>query len=795
MKNANIMAKSSNFLEGINKQKLTEHISDLLEAYEKIKSEANFENIMSGFAEYLKIICILHDLGKINVKFQQKIEIANRIDEEKLKDPENSKDNPEIKRLWNIFNSIKDERHNLLSGAFLEYFFSKLSVCEDLRNVLYKSIFYHHGSYEKYMGKSFAVIEKSVFEDIEKGILLSDEFDKTEIEEYLSEKLGFDVQFKDDNILDYDFLKYLDENFGENNDNRKLYILLKGFLNLIDHLASSQEKDIEYYLPITSEKLDSLLISYLSSKCQRKGKKIDKIEFNQLQKRTKDLEHSNIVTIAFTGAGKTIADYRWYGKRKIFLVPNKISGESFFFDAVEILGTEDYVGLLHGDISLYVENFRQSIKGEDIFFTSRDKTLAKNFAKPYIISTVDQILLAIFKYPGYEKVFASIYGSHITVDEVHLLTPRMFLILMYFVEFAAKHMNAKFHLMTVTMPEAYLEKLNSISVPFEKSNENEVVEENKKIKLLFCKEKDWVEIVSSSIKNGKKVLIVKNTIDEAIKTYKQLDFLCKNGFEINLLHSRFKFKHKKDKYRGILSQQGHVWISTQMVEISLDLDFEVIISDLAPMDAIIQRMGRCNRHDHREYGEFYIFDEENEDVYKEQLKKVTKKILQQHKGKILSMKDRKQLLDFYYKDDSVEKDYINEFKESEKEIMEIYGLINSSELNGENIMFKFDTYLNIVDSKIEASKLFRKIDQNAKVLLEEDYYNSKDKPNKNKEYNMCSIQISKGMFYKLQNLNAFYVEDGFLIIKQGFCKYDQFVGLRLNSKQELKELTIGNIIL
>lgn len=159
------------------------------------------------------------------------------------------------------------------------------------------------------------------------------------------------------------------------------------------------------------------------------------------------------------------------------------------------------------------------------------------------------------------------------------------------------------------------------------------------------------------------------------------------------------------------------------------------------------------------------------------------------------MKDRKQLLDFYYKDDSVEKDYINEFKESEKEIMEIYGLINSSELNGENIMFKFDTYLNIVDSKIEASKLFRKIDQNAKVLLEEDYYNSKDKPNKNKEYNMCSIQISKGMFYKLQNLNAFYVEDGFLIIKQGFCKYDQFVGLRLNSKQELEELTIGNIIL
>jgi len=109
-------------------------------------------------------------------------------------------------------------------------------------------------------------------------------------------------------------------------------------------------------------------------------------------------------------------------------------------------------------------------------------------------------------------------------------------------------------------------------------------------------------------------------------------------------------------------------------------------------------------------------------------------------------------------------------------------------------MFKFDPYLNIVDSKIEASKLFRKIEQNAKVLLEEDYYNAKDKPNKFKEYNMCSIQIGKGMFFKLQKFNAFYIEDGFLIIKQGFCQYDRDVGLRLNSKQKLEDISIEDRI-
>ncbi|MDQ2086773.1 CRISPR-associated helicase Cas3' [Herbivorax sp. ANBcel31] len=786
----NVMAKSRNSLEGIKEQKLTEHISDLLEIFKKIKTVVKFEEIIPEFPEYLRILCILHDLGKINFKFQKKIQIANQIDKYK-KNNLMSSNNKDIKGLKQIYSSIQDERHNLLSGAFLKYFFDNLSISNNLRGILYKAIFFHHGSYEKYLSKSFATIEKTVFEDIEKTVFMSGEFDINEVDVYLKDKLDFSVKLGDD-ILDYEFLRYFNENFSEDIENKKLYILLKGFLNLIDHLASSQEKKFSYCLTISPEKLDNLLISNIHEKCKKNGQKIEKLKFNYLQKKISCLNNSNVITMAFTGSGKTVADYRWYGKRKIFLVPNKISSESFFFDAIDIFRNEDYVGLLHGDISLYVESFRQSIRGEDILFTSRDKVLAKNFAKPYIISTVDQILLSIFKYPGYEKICASIYSSHITVDEVHLLNPHMFLILMYFIEFASKYLKVKFHLMTATMPNIYLKKLNDISVPFVESNKDEDIDENRRIKLMFCGSDEWKDIICTSVRTGKKVLIIKNTIDEAMKTYEQLSNLRDEKIKINVLHSRFKFKHKKDKYKEILNQAGDVWISTQMVEISLDLDFQVIISDLAPMDALIQRMGRCNRHDHLEYGKFYIINKENKDVYNEKLKKTTKKALHKFKGKILSMKNRKNLLDNYYKDDSVEKEYGKEFDEAEKEIMDIYGLVDNSELNGENIMFKFDPYLNIVDSKTEASKLFRKIDQNAKVILESDYNNIKNNLEKYKEYSKNSIQISRGLFYKLNNIGAFYIEDGFLILKEHFCKYNQCIGLKL--EKQSKDIEISSRI-
>ncbi|WP_455539205.1 CRISPR-associated helicase Cas3' [Terrisporobacter sp.] len=749
-----IMAKSETTNQ--HKETLVEHMESLLFVLSKISKKIDFnyfnyidekiiDKVIIKFEELLKQSCILHDLGKINIKMQDRLKGED----------------------------IKCIRHNIITGTFLKAIFECLNTPQDVQLIMYKELLLHHGSYNQYLGINRASVEEAVYFDIKEGILDSDKFDIEEIEKYINDKLNINIKFNED-ILDYDFMDKFNGDFQGVKEYYYLYIMLKGFLNLIDHLASTQIKDFEYYLPYKSDEVDEFLI-----KCIKKKNDLKDIEFNKMQKNIGKLHNQNVLTQAFTGSGKTAADYRWYSKRKIFLVPNKISAESFYNDAVEILGV-DNVGLLHGDISLYVNNENKD-EHEGMEISLKDKELSRNFAKPYIIATIDQLLLAMFKYPGYEKIFASIYNSNITVDEVHLLTPRMYLILLYFIQFSNKYLNSNFHLMTATLPNVYKEKLNELEIEFIESNKDEDIEENKKIKLDILKnnEKDILKLVQDGIKEEHKILIIKNTINESINMYKFLEKNMKdNNIKINLLHSRFKFEDKSKKYVEILNQKGDIWISTQGVEISLDLDFPIIISDNAPLESIIQRMGRCNRHNTLEYGQFYVLDEDKSDVYDHKLKKITLKEIKKQKNKVLSMKDRKILLDKYYETKEAENYFKKEFEEADRILKNVYG-IKENNLNGENIIFNYEPYLNIVDNKREASKLFRGNTTNIKVILEEDFKQLSVSKHSFKEYQLKSLQISSGIYYYLKDKNGLFTKEGYIVVRDGYYKYSYERGLEI----------------
>ncbi|WP_427340548.1 CRISPR-associated helicase Cas3' [Caloranaerobacter sp. DY30410] len=751
-----IFAKSDNKITGQRSQTLVEHIEDLLEVFDNIL--AIDEKLSDEIKNDIRLLCLLHDLGKINIKFQRKIELANKeanegltVEEKKEKD------------------GIKDMRHNILSGAFLKKIFDKLGLDEDKRNILYKSIMLHHGSFIKYLELSSPDIEESIYYDIEKGILENDQYTMDDVIYLLKENLNIDFDYIKEEMLDYDYLKYLNQDFRENKDLNIRYIIYKGFLNLIDHLASSQIKDYNYYNPFTKVEIDKALKENIAKKIRKEP---EEVKFNSTQELTSENEDKNILTIAFTGSGKTVADHRWTGKRKFYLVPNKISAESFYFDALKLYKDEKNVGLLHGDIHLYTYD-----EEEHLYISLKDEALVRNFAKPYIISTIDQLILAMYKHPNYEKTFASIYNSKVTVDEVHLLTPQMFLMLICFMQFTTKYLNTKYHLMTATLPKAYLDKLEKSGIDYVYNSPSECQNadnENRRIKLFLGKTDKDIEKIIKNVKGKKKVLIVVNTIDRGIELYRKLEDI--HGIEVNLLHSRFKFNDKKEKYDGILNQKGDIWIATQMVEVSLDLDFPIVISDLAPMDSLIQRMGRCNRHDTVEIGEFYIL-EDREDVYDKKLKKATEKILKSENNKIITLNDRKQLLEAYYNNKEVLKYYDEEFKKAEEYIKTIFGINKSTEIEikGEDLIFNFEPYKNLVDSKKEAGRLFRDGQLNVKVILEEDYYKIKNSDNKMKELSLNSILISQGLLRKFgQGIRK---EQGIFIIRDGYYEYDKEVGL------------------
>ena len=79
--------------------------------------------------------------------------------------------------------------------------------------------------------------------------------------------------------------------------------------------------------------------------------------------------------------------------------------------------------------------------------------------------------------------------------------------------------------------------------------------------------------------------------------------LCEDN--VDLFHARFALGDRLDRENDALatfgkedtSRRNRVLIATQVVEQSLDLDFDTMISDLAPVDMLIQRAGRLHRHD------------------------------------------------------------------------------------------------------------------------------------------------------------------------------------------------------
>lgn len=109
-------------------------------------------------------------------------------------------------------------------------------------------------------------------------------------------------------------------------------------------------------------------------------------------------------------------------------------------------------------------------------------------------------------------------------------------------------------------------------------------------------------------RNGGTVLWICNTVGAAQKQYQRLMELTHEEFPVGLLHSRFPFWRREEleaEWMGRLGKNGmtrcgSILISTQIVEQSVDLDADLLITELAPTDMLLQRLGRLWRHDRKQ---------------------------------------------------------------------------------------------------------------------------------------------------------------------------------------------------
>ena len=116
-----------------------------------------------------------------------------------------------------------------------------------------------------------------------------------------------------------------------------------------------------------------------------------------------------------------------------------------------------------------------------------------------------------------------------------------------------------------------------------------------------------IDEVERSASAGQAVLYIRNTVDDALEARAELGA---RGVDAMLFHARFALGDRLRIERCVtkvfgkasapLARRGRVLVATQVVEQSLDLDFDAMVTDLAPVDLLVQRAGRLWRHDRPE---------------------------------------------------------------------------------------------------------------------------------------------------------------------------------------------------
>lgn len=133
-------------------------------------------------------------------------------------------------------------------------------------------------------------------------------------------------------------------------------------------------------------------------------------------------------------------------------------------------------------------------------------------------------------------------------------------------------------------------------------------EVRREVRIAWLSQRDEaMALIRQAVAAGRCVCWIRNTVDDAITAWRQLrECAGLNPDEVLLFHSRFAFCDRMTieeraliwfgKHSDGAIRRGKVLIATQVVEQSLDIDVDVMVSDLAPVDLLIQRAGRLQRH-------------------------------------------------------------------------------------------------------------------------------------------------------------------------------------------------------
>jgi CRISPR-associated endonuclease/helicase Cas3 len=532
-------------------QTIKEHTDNVLVLLKQLRTYKI--DIMSDEEwDALEVAAEFHDWGKIDTKFQNIL--RKKIGLSPLRD---------------AAINVSEYNHNYLSPVFIDANKLKTTFSDNVIEVIYKAIYFHHNR------------KKQTVEDWWNM--------NNYIETYLYniyQQYNWNVAYKADR-LQCDYQNIIKFNIEKSNYNEVLniYIKIKGILNRIDYCASAGVDMVE--VPTAGENIGKKAASSIE---------IKGYNLNQLQEYMRLHMNENLIVKASTGGGKTEGSLMWIGNDKgFYTLPLKVSINSTFNRIKDEIKFKQ-VGLLHSDsLSVLIE------RKEDESPLAQH-TNAKMLSYPLTISTIDQLFKFVCKYNGGEMSLATLSYSKLIIDEIQAYSPELIAVILVGLK-QIVDMGGKFAIVTATFPHILYKLMDELNILKEVSTSktfHSKITKRHRIKLLDSNEFDYKQIIE--ISKTKKVLVLCNTVGHAQHTYeKLLEFDCTP----RLLHGSYIKKDRAILENKILdfapnepnnpNGKKGIWISTQIVEASLNIDFDVLFTEMCSIDSLIQRFGRIYR--------------------------------------------------------------------------------------------------------------------------------------------------------------------------------------------------------
>lgn len=528
------------------------HLCHVVAAIEKAAEVYGFDKQIARYG------AVIHDIGKASPIFQNRLK-------------------PNYKRR----DGEKPFRHELASLFFLSLF------DENVQPILIEMIVAHHKSIENDPRKKGILDLEESFEDVFS-------IHKADWEVWSKDALSiiasFGIPTHDISVEEAEKNYYKAVDYAEEVVRKQGFSEWKGLLMTSDHFASAMLDQTQ----VQAERLFSKANLDFFNR-QHELYPLSLMDANSSKKHT--------MVVACTGAGKTDFLFRRCKNRIFYTLPFQASINAMYNRvANDLMAT-------NADLDIRVLHSASSIAkrsgGEE------ERMLQGLMGSAIKVLTPHQIAGIIFGTRAFEATILDLKGNDVILDEIHTYTEISRAIVIKMVE-VLNRLNCRIHIGTATMPTDLYKQIIDI---LGEENVFEVslpeTELDKFDRHTIHKLNDWHDadaILDDAIRANKKVLIVCNRVKSAQERYEYFSDKYPETPSL-LIHSRFKRGDRNIKEKKLIgldnlgksiskfntSDKACIAIATQVVEVSLDISFDLMITETAPLDSLIQRFGRVNR--------------------------------------------------------------------------------------------------------------------------------------------------------------------------------------------------------